>query len=163
MDNQTGATPPITIERDKSVSTTPCTNIPDSPRKKTLKRKLNSLRVKLSRANKRKPALAEQNTSRHIKAVCSAIESLLPEKLAAFVNAQILLHSKKSKKGIRWSKENKLFALSVFYHSRKAYQLLSKLFIMPSKTTLLNLLAKTRVYPGFNDGFLSHLNRKLPR
>ena len=159
MDNQT----PITIEPDKSVSTTLCTNIPDSSRKKALKWTLNSLRDKLSRANKRKQALAEQNASRHINVVCSAIDSLLPEKLAAFVNAQIRLHSKKSKKGIRWSKENKLFALSVFYHSRKAYQLLSKLFIMPSKTTLLNLLAKTRVYPGFNDGFLSHLNRKLPR
>ena len=133
---------------------------PDTPRKKKLKREINRLRVKLSRKNKPKKDNVKKRVSEMINNVCAGIDGLLPEKTASFVKTQVRLHNKKSKKGIRWTKEDKLFALSVFYHSRKAYSLLCKMFVMPSKTTLLNLLAKTKIYPGFNEGVFEALKQK---
>ena len=56
--------------------------------------------------------------------------------------------SRRSKQGKRWSITDKTLALSIFYHSRKAYRLLSKLFCLPSKSTLLRTLRKSNLSPG---------------
>ena len=52
-------------------------------------------------------------------------------------------------------------ALSIFYNSRKAYSLLSKLFALPSKRTLQRSLQNTNVMPGFNDAIFDALRMKV--
>ena len=54
-----------------------------------------------------------------------------------------------------------MMALSIFYHSRKAYRLLSKLFALPSKRTLQKSLQDTNLAPGFNDLIFDALKLKV--
>ena len=54
-----------------------------------------------------------------------------------------------------------MLALSIFYHSRKAYRLLSKLFCLPSKSTLLRSLRKFNLSPGFSDKVFDALKLKV--
>ena len=54
-----------------------------------------------------------------------------------------------------------MLALSVFYQSRKAYRLLSKLFALPSKRTLQKYMQNTNIMPGFNDGVFDVLKLKV--
>ena len=44
-----------------------------------------------------------------------------------------------------------MMALFIFYQSREAYRLLSKLFVFPSKRTLQRSLQSTNILPDFND------------
>ena len=50
---------------------------------------------------------------------------------------------------------------SLFYNSRKAYSLLSKLFALPLKRTLQRSLQNTNVMPGFNDAIFDALRMKV--
>ena len=54
-----------------------------------------------------------------------------------------------------------MFALSVFYHSRKVYRLLRKLFLLPSKGTLLKILQQANIYPAYNSRVFEALQRKV--
>ena len=49
----------------------------------------------------------------------------------------------------RYALADKMLALSIFYQSRKAYRILSKLFALPSKKTLQRAMQKTNIMPGF--------------
>ena len=136
----------------------------DTPRKQKLKKNLGVLRTRIWRA---KQKLNSPNTgsvkkgASNITYVCSLVETVLPKQTADFIKSQIKINATKSKKGYRWSLRDKMFALSIFYHSRKVYALLRKLFIMPSKTTLLKMLQKTNIYPGFSTNVFDALQRKV--
>ena len=78
-----------------------------------------------------------------------------------FIIQQIKSHNGKlSKNGYRWTTKQKLFFLSIFYLSRKAYRLLGKIFILPSCSKLL-LLSKYLIYPGFHDNIFNSLQIKI--
>ena len=51
-------------------------------------------------------------------------------------------------------------ALSIYYQSPKAYNLLSKLFALPAKRTIQCSLENTNVKPGFNDAVFHALQIK---
>ena len=53
-----------------------------------------------------------------------------------------------------------MMALSIFYQSRKAYGILSKLFALPSKRTLQRSMHNTNVMPGFVDTIFDALKIK---
>ena len=54
-----------------------------------------------------------------------------------------------------------MLALSIFFHSRKVYKVLSHLFILPSESTLLHDLRKMDINPGFSDSVLEALTMKV--
>ena len=67
-------------------------------------------------------------------------EYLSPDTFS-FIESQVKM-SKRSRHAYRWKTEDKMLALSIFFHSRKAYKILSQLFILPSVRTLLRDLQK---------------------
>ena len=89
------------------------------------------------------------------------IDRLLPAKTAKFVKSQIKLNLKKSKHAYRWGLDDKLFALSIFYHSRRSYYILRQLFALPSKRTLLRTLQRTNIVPGFNSQIFDALKVRV--
>ena len=56
--------------------------------------------------------------------------------------------------------KDKMLALSVFFHSKKAYKILSHIFILPSECTLIRDLRKMNMKPGFNESVLKALTVK---
>ena len=77
-----------------------------------------------------------------------------------FIKRQILLHQSK-KTHRRYAVSDKMMALSIFYQSRKAYGILSKLFALPSKQTLQRSMQNTNVMPGFVDTIFDALKLKI--
>ena len=51
--------------------------------------------------------------------------------------------------------------LSIFYHSQKTYRLLSRLFCLPSRSTLFRSLRKSNLSPGFSDKMFDALKLKF--
>ena len=54
-----------------------------------------------------------------------------------------------------------MLAPSIFYQSRKAYKILSKLFALPSKSTLQRTMQNTNIMPGFVEPVLDALKVKV--
>ena len=95
-----------------------------------------------------------------LKKAMNTIKAFLPCQTFSFIESQVTKSKLKSKSAYRWKTEDKLLALSIFFHSRKAYQVLSKLFILPSKSTLLHELRKMNIKPGFSASVLQALKMK---
>jgi hypothetical protein len=112
---------------------------------------------------KKVTTLKHKTVKDDIKIVCSKLDKVLPAESAKFVKSQIQIHQRKSSRGNKWMPKDKMFALSVFYHSRKVYRLLCRLCPMPSKTTLLSLLGRSKIYPGFHDNILEALKNKVSK
>ena len=129
-----------------------------SPRKVQMKRTIAKLRTKVTRLNKRK---LKTPGKMDIKTLYKQLDQLLPSQTSNFVKSQIKVNMLQSKQGMRWSLQDKSFALSVFYHSRKAYRILGKLFTLPTKSTLKKLLASSNVYVGFHSGLFQSLKQKI--
>ena len=73
---------------------------------------------------------------------------------------QIKLHGKK-KQGRRYSPELKSLAISIFHASGKAYRLLSKLFILPSKSSLHRYISRMPDKTGIFQGSLKIIEKKV--
>ena len=54
-----------------------------------------------------------------------------------------------------------MLALSIFFHNRKTYKILSRLFILPSMRTLLRDLQKMNIKPGFSESVIDALTLKV--
>ena len=78
----------------------------------------------------------------------------------SFIESQVKM-SKRSRHAYRWKTEDKMLALSIFFHSRKAYKILSQLLILPSVRTLLRDLQKMNIKPGFSQSVLDVLTLKV--
>ena len=162
---------PGTLTSDNS-----CKSVPhDTPRKVKLKHTISNLRRRLSRAKQRMTSTAPSASSvkglnlghrlpakRHAALLhaLSELERLLPSATYNFVRSQVRM-SLVQKQGRRWSPKDKLFAMSVFYQSRKAYKLLQKIFILPSQRTLQRSLQKCNIYPGFSSSITDTLAVKV--
>ena len=77
-----------------------------------------------------------------------------------FISTQIRLCDTKPQ-GLRYSDGDKSVALSLYHASPKAYQLLRKMFKLPSKSTLRSLLSSLNVYTGISSQFLSVFQQKV--
>ena len=84
----------------------------------------------------------------------------LPSMTAEFIKSQIGL-LKKKKRGRRWSDHDKTLALSLFHASRHVYRVLSKMFILPSVSTLRSCMRKINIYPGLNFKIIHALFSKV--
>jgi len=86
-----------------------------------------------------------------ISHVLSMLKGLLPEAKMQILISQVDKHDRCRVQGY------KLFAMSIFYQSRKAYKLLQKLFVLPFQRTLQRSLQKCNVYRGFNTRIMETL------
>ena len=75
------------------------------------------------------------------------IKHYVSPKTHSFISSQVKMSQKASKYGYRWKVEDKMLALSIFFHNRKVYKVLSHLFILPSESTLLRDLRKMDINP----------------
>lgn len=73
-----------------------------------------------------------------------------------FIKTQ-LEQQHKSSRGRRYSIEDKIFALSLLKQSPSGYKLLKKIFALPSRKTLVNILNKLPFVCGLNEQVLSSL------
>ena len=123
-----------------------------------LQREVNRLRSQVYRLKQKlnKPIKGKAK----VAILLNLLRQYLPENLVRFIETQIRVSSKKGSQ-IRWPNPDKMLALSIFYHSRKAYKLLSRLFKLPSVSTLKRTLKRTNVQPGFNENLFSALQRKV--
>ena len=80
----------------------------------------------------------------------------------AFVDSQVKM-SQRTKQGYRWEIKDKMLAMSIFFHSRKAYSILSRFFFLLSQRTLQRDLQKMNMKPGFIDFVLEALKLKVSR
>ena len=58
-----------------------------------------------------------------------------------FIRSQIL-RQKKAPRGRRYSREDKIFAMSLLKHGGKSYKFLKTIFALPSRKTLMSMLSK---------------------
>ena len=86
----------------------------------------------------------------------------LPDHLSRFVKMQLELHSKKTH-GRRYSNEMKSLAISLYHASGKAYRLLSKLFILLTKSSLRRFISKIPMAAGIPQATLNLLKQKISR
>ncbi|XP_063538135.1 uncharacterized protein LOC134747440 [Cydia strobilella] len=79
-----------------------------------------------------------------------------------FLWMQIKLCTKK-KQGRRFSLEEKVIALSIMKQSPKCYRFLQRIFILPSKTTLNNLLTNVNIEAGINPQVFNVIKREVSK
>ena len=62
--------------------------------------------------------------------------------------------AKRCPRGRRYNDNGKQFALNLYCHGPKAYRFLSRIFTLPSKSTLSVWLQSMQVCPGVSDDFM---------
>ncbi|XP_050497702.1 uncharacterized protein LOC126878851 isoform X1 [Diabrotica virgifera virgifera] len=77
-----------------------------------------------------------------------------------FILSQIRTQQQKLK-GRKFTIDEKVLALTLFKGSGKGYKLLSKIFSLPSKRTLTNLLNKIKLNPGINEIMFKMLQKSV--
>ena len=133
----------------------PATN---TPRKKRQRKVIEAKNKKITRLNK-KLSKVIQNKKTQESALDDALKKLPPH-LAGFVKLQFDLHAAK-KHGRRYSPEMKSLAISLFHASGKAYRLLSKLFILPTRSSLRNYISKMPTEAGISQATINTLKQKV--
>lgn len=127
------------------------------------KRTINKLRTKISRMKQQIKLLKSKEDNVDHERIISKLSKMgMPKHVTSFITAQIRANASKSKQqGRRWNAESKKMALSVYYHSRKAYNVLSKLFTLPHKSTLRRVIRKSKIYPGFHEQIFRALEYRV--
>lgn len=67
--------------------------------------------------------------------------------------------TKQRNRGRRFTLKEKIVALSILKHSPKGYRFLSKIFILPSRQTLLKLLNMADINPGINKNIIQQIRK----
>ena len=103
--------------------------------------------------------LSHGKKARETKALEDALQKL-PKNLANFIRMQINLHSRKKHRR-RYSPEMKSIAISLLHASGKAYRLLSKLFILPDKSSIHRYISKLPSSTGISQAALKIIEQKV--
>jgi hypothetical protein len=146
------------VEENSSCSKTEKDFSINSPRKKKQKKIIHAQNKKIKRLQATIKRL-KLSKKKQADALDKALEKL-PKNLANFIKAQIKLHVIK-KKGRRYSPELKSLAISIYHASGKAYRLLTKLFILPTKSSLRRYISKMPTLPGFSQGAINIIKSKV--
>lgn len=80
-----------------------------------------------------------------------------------FTKCKLLKLARKKKKGRRFSLDEKILALSIYKPSPKAYRLLSRICVLPSRRTLQDLLHKVNLKCGINDIIFDNLKTRVSK
>jgi len=78
--------------------------------------------------------------------VMCELGNYLPEQTVSFIRSQVNT-AVACKQGRRWNLHDKMFAMSFFYQSQKAYSLPQKIFFLPSPHTLQRGLQNSSARP----------------
>jgi len=139
----------------------------NSSDKKKLKNEIVRLRNQLRRQKEKDKQKSKYNSGLTRKQEAASCDRLiaelcnhLPPSTVSFLKTQINM-GLVSKHGRRWTVDEKMFAMSVFYQSRKSYKLLQNIFCMPSKRTLQRTLQNCSLYPGFSKQLFDTLKIKM--
>ncbi|XP_045458480.1 uncharacterized protein LOC123668832 [Melitaea cinxia] len=89
------------------------------------------------------------------------MKDLSPEAKTFF--EMMVRESHKNPKGRRFSLDEKILALSLYKPSPKAYKILSKICVLPKRTTLNKLMKKIFLLPGYNDIIFDNLKKRISR
>ena len=127
----------------------------ETPHKQRLRQRIGNLRTQLHREKKKK--ISKTLKLRNALAI---LKEYLQHDTFSFIESQVKM-SNKSKCAFRWNTKDKMLALSIFFHSRKTYKILSCLFILPSMRTLLRDLQKMNIKPGFSGSVIDALTLKV--
>ena len=146
------------VEENSSCSKTEKDFSINSPRKKKRKKIIHAQNKKIKRLQATIKRL-KLSKKKQADALDKALEKL-PKNLANFIKAQIKLHVIK-KKGRRYSPELKSLAISIYHASGKAYRLLTKLFILPTKSSLRRYISKMPTLLGFSQGAINIIKSKV--
>ena len=136
----------------------PTVTLPPTEKEQKLQKEVYRLRTKVWRLKQK--LKGPHKASKSLKTLQSLLNQFLPTVLVALILTQVKVAGKKGAE-IRWPSADKMLALSVLYHSRKAYKLLQGMFKLPSISTLKRTLRRTNVYPGFNENLLNALKTKV--
>lgn len=90
----------------------------------------------------------------------SKFASRMTSAAAIFTNLQLRATNTKAR-GRRFSLDEKLLSLSLYKQSAKSYRTLAKLFTLPSRKTLTNLLSKIPVNPGIDQTLMKVLKNSV--
>lgn len=123
-----------------------------------LKRKLQYESSK-SKSFKQRLIAAEKLSDRYIQDKLS--EKLTPA-ATLFTNLQIR-ETKKQKKGRRFTLNEKILSLSLYKKSPKCYNLLSTLFTLPCRRSLISLLHQVKIEPGISQVLMKVLKEKVKK
>jgi glycosyltransferase involved in cell wall biosynthesis len=135
----------------------------ESPTKARLRREKKMYQNRFYRLKKKKPRSPKKTSKkfgekRRKEALIQELGEYLPPATLEFVATRIRLGHKKR---TRWTDKDKCIALSLFHTSPKAYQIVKKLFALPSVSTLRRAVQKVKVHPGFNANILQALKAKV--
>lgn len=139
----------------------------DTPRKKRLKANLRNERVRTCRLKKRMIAreMVFNKNAGKIKTpdeIINAASNYLEKMPLAFFSSQIKM-SQRKKKGERWTENDKLIALSIYYQSPKAYRFLCKLFRLPTTRSIRRWVEGINITPGFHVQTIELLSKRFEK
>ncbi|CAH2088788.1 unnamed protein product [Euphydryas editha] len=122
------------------------------------------LKVKLLKAQEKCKTLAQrlrkaENFSKNSSFI-KAIEKL-PDPALLFTKMQ--LQYMKKPRGRRFFIEEKILALTIYKQSQKAYNLMRKLFVLPSKRSLQKILNLIPLKPGINEFVFENLKKTVAK
>lgn len=147
-------------------SSTSKDSLPETPRRKLLKKQLKLKTTQLYRSKKKISDLKTKQTaktrSQKIVQLLSVASEYLSKAQVDFFETQLRL-SNRSNKGRRWSDHDKQLALSIFYQSPKTYKLLRKLFTLPTPRVLRKWMAEIQIKPGLNEIVFNALALKVKK
>lgn len=145
------------VTADVEIPTTPeASTSSQSSTEPLLRKKLKRLQTKiwrLEKKNKPKP-------TNSIQLIVNGLRQFLPSPTVEFIKNQMYI-ARRSSKGCRWPKRDKVLALSIYYHSRQAYKLLGQFFKLPTKRSLQRWLQNSNIRAGFNKTIISALSLKV--
>ncbi|XP_045535436.1 uncharacterized protein LOC106716651 [Papilio machaon] len=153
--------------KDPKLSGSITTSKPVVPQDKTtrqMQRNICNLKYRLKK-------LSQKYTTQTKKIKCARNLSLsqaflkqiekFPEPIKIFSKLQ--LKAKYKPRGRRYTMEEKILALTMYKQSAKAYNLLNKMFVLPSKRSLQKLLSHIPLEPGINEHIFAHLKKAVRR
>ncbi|CAG4969484.1 unnamed protein product [Colias eurytheme] len=71
--------------------------------------------------------------------------------------------TKKNKMGRRFTKEEKIMALSLYKQGPKAYRWLRKIFVLPAPVTLSRMITTASLKPGINNNLFEQLGKRVKK
>lgn len=81
--------------------------------------------------------------------------------LAALFTVMQFREISKPKMARRFTKEEKIMALSIYKMGPKAYRWLCKIFVLPSPVTLSRMISKASLKPGINENIFNQLKKQI--
>lgn len=121
-----------------------------------------ALRSKINRLKTFRPNNKRTNKrTKDIETILGDCAPFLTTQAQTLLASQLRL-SVCAKSRRRFSDEEKDIALSIFYHSPKAYRFLKSLLPLPSERTVRQYQSHFPIYPGLNDSVFSELKNKFP-